>query len=683
MTSVISRKTLSIITLFCLSFISIISLYAGGEDRGALARALQELAYQKRVESQVDDNISGLSLQNGDLVLKLGGSFKTEYDRAHNMTMLNSALPDKQGVFKYRADLNFDLAYGAESYGRPVLELGAKVRQKATAGNHEKTVGTSKSEISLLDAHFGGHSHSINMPLAWLKNLWAKINLNPLWNNGSNLEHSITVGMFDFSLGRGIAYGPFYGSSKEFLGLFTSSNDFSPYGILFSGEILKDKLAYDLYFARLEEKSGSFKQTFAHDSAHIVGRRKEPFSGVDKRNDVYAARVKFNYENDNIGKLNTESYLMFNKADDQSVEMSEDSKSELWTTGWMFEVAKSNVEFGGEVAFNFGHEQLYEIDRNVIRMGVAQGRQMVTAETAFPGLEYSHIVYGAGVDPSLGKKDDPVAVTVINKGIVDGYAGSENNAEIYNAENPTSKDRILVNSGSRYRPAFKNDYRGWMGVLDASYKFPEYNCKASIAAGYASGDVNPHGVEKDKKYKGFVGLHEGYGGKRVTSVFVLNSRKTQRPLSLDDKTGKIVIDNSFTDMIHAGVGFEWDAKKDLNIKTNILSYWKDADSKKYEYTKDVDPAGKDGYSTTVNARKHYGAEGNVMLEYTLARGLRFGAQFAVFVPGSYYTDIKHAPLNIQLRDELDQKDKSGYDQAAERFGDDVAFHFNCGLEYKF
>ena len=89
-----------------------------------------------------------------------------------------------------------------------------------------------------------------------------------------------------------------------------------------------------------------------------------------------------------------------------------------------------------------------------------------------------------------------------------------------------------TNAADRFRPAYKNDFDGWMAVLDAAYNLRKWNLKWAVSWGYASGDVNPHIVEKDKKYNGFVGLHEGYCGKRVQSIFLLDMRLLKRPLAL-------------------------------------------------------------------------------------------------------------------------------------------------------
>ena len=77
-----------------------------------------------------------------------------------------------------------------------------------------------------------------------------------------------------------------------------------------------------------------------------------------------------------------------------------------------------------------------------------------------------------------------------------------------------------------------------MAVVDSSYLFEDVDLKVAAAYGYASGDDNPHTVERDKNYKGFVGLHELYAGKRVPSVFVLDARKVKRPLTLVDVKGE-------------------------------------------------------------------------------------------------------------------------------------------------
>lgn len=57
------------------------------------------------------------------------------------------------------------------------------------------------------------------------------------------------------------------------------------------------------------------------------------------------------------------------------------------------------------------------------------------------------------------------------------------------------------NSKERFRPAYRNEYRGWMVVGDASYIIPQINMRLSAGAGAASGDQNPHKDEKIKPTK--------------------------------------------------------------------------------------------------------------------------------------------------------------------------------------
>ena len=78
-----------------------------------------------------------------------------------------------------------------------------------------------------------------------------------------------------------------------------------------------------------------------------------------------------------------------------------------------------------------------------------------------------------------------------------------------------------------------------------------------------------------------------------------------------------------------------------------------------------------------------GVEGNVGFEIDLLAGLKFGGQFALFLPGQYYTDIKGVPVSARVDATLDASDKTGVTQAIARMSDDIAFYGTLGFEYKF
>lgn len=594
--------------------------------------------------------------------LTLGGEIKSEYVRQHNVTTMNSALPDEHGFHASRVEIDAGIDAGA-------VQVGSKMRYKYQAGRFDKAISSSPSQVKLNDIVVDLPSAGINHTLPWFKHLWMSVDLNAFFGRKADTNHTVKVGLFDYQLGRGITFGPFYGTQKSYLGVFNASNDFSPFGINLAGDLVKDCIGYDLYFARLEEKSADFKQTFNRSKSHIVGNRANSWTGVGKANDVFAATLKMNYGHTRLGDFKSDTYVMYNDASDQKVEMINDSKSQLLTYGTCFEYSNGNFELGGEVALNRGHEKLYNIDRNVITTTNAKDFPIGTDDNGdvnslkISGITpvYSHVKVSNG----YGLMTDEVISAVNN------YDGNANDVTIGTTTIGAAMD--VDNASNRFRPAYKNTYRGWTAVVDGAYLWKAVNAKLGFTVGHASGDVNPHNSETDKNYHGFVGLNENYdGGKRVKSVLMLNARKIQRPMSTNSND-KALIDNSFTDITYVGGGISYKlAKHDCSLSANVLSYWKDKEANKYS-----------GGVLNEIARRHLGIEANLCFEWKVLKGLDIAGQLALFGPGNYYKDIKGFPLDGSIVTELDVADTSGAVQAVPGLGTNVAFHANVGMRYKF
>jgi len=253
-----------------------------------------------------------------------------------------------------------------------------------------------------------------------------------------------------------------------------------------------------------------------------------------------------------------------------------------------------------------------------------------------------------------------------------------------------ANDYALTNSSTRFRPAYKNRYKGWMGVIDGAYNWKPANLKISAAAGYASGDSNPHASnrEYDKDYYGFVGVNESYAGKRVKSVLALGARKLQTPLTADPYE-KQLFDNSFTDMYYTGAGLVWRCtSRDVECSTNALAFFKDARSFKTKY----DSINQTAVFDTAYARRFYGVELNLTIDWKLLPGLNLIGEAAVFVPGTFYQDVRGLPVDGSVVGIMEQEDPTDlmddtssfyYNSAVPRLGVDPQVALNVALQYKF
>ena len=644
-------------------------------------------------------------IQRGDTTLTLDGKFNNEYFFYKNAVMLNSNIPDEYGYFRSTMDSGLNVAYGEKKYGHKAFELGAKTRFKTIWGMIGYTGSTEKSSVALADSIVGSHSHKSNKSLLWVKEAWVSASLNAIMGRTCDKQQFLKAGMFSFKLGRGIALGGCYGYIKDFLAMYNRATDYSPFGLLLTGELIKNKLSYDLYFGKFEEKSAKLGDTFNHVKENHMGR-KAAWAGAAKDSDVVAARLKITpIENTaQYGVLEIEPYAMYNEASDQKVELLADSKSSLGTAGLNLEYQKKNFEIGGEVAFNFGEEKLYAVDRNQIK--VVNTKFKGDANEALREV-YSHVFYAE--DDDLNTAGKQVIYNSTNRDIVKNSCNTCNGTKKYNDNcvlqwdkkellgNTAATGSGLMNASNRFRPAYKNKYRGWMAVIDAAYHIEKANLKAAVSYGYASGDKNPHVEEKNKNYDGFVGLNECYSGKRVPSLFILDARKVKRPLTLKaGSVSSISTDDTFSDLHFVGLGFTWKPEVFKNKKfvmtPNMLFFWKAHTSPAYckpEATGCTIQCNgktvtlKEGVATNKNAGKFLGTEFNVSESIEVLKDLTVTSDFAVFVPGTYYDDIQGAPMAGVDFQKLEEADLQGIPSAQYRLANDPAFFIRVGAEYKF
>ena len=171
-------------------------------------------------------------------------------------------------------------------------------------------------------------------------------------------------------MGRGIALGSGYGFNEFFLGLYSyPGEDKAAPGIDLFGEVVKDTLWYDLYYAKFEERGKTLSDTTRPIKYNYMGRKTSPWRGVAKNNDLIAVRLKWvALNNDKFGKLEIEPYVSCDFASDQWVEVYPDTNTTLGLTDWVLNILIKILNGVVKVAFNFGSERLQSIDRNVSKI---------------------------------------------------------------------------------------------------------------------------------------------------------------------------------------------------------------------------------------------------------------------------------------------------------------------------
>lgn len=622
-----------------------------------------------------------LSIKKGDYELTLDGSLKIENYFDKNSYMLNSNIPDENEYFKETADLNFDFSYGEEKFGYDAVEAYLAMRHKGIWGKTlsfaDRDAGTSSpAEIKLDETLFGGHSHYTSRAVLWLREAWIKVTLNAVFGaKGQNYLQNLELGWFPFQLGRGIALGSGYGFNEFFLGLYSyTGEDKSAPGVDLFGELVKDTLWYSLYYSKFEETGKNLSDTTKPIKYNYMGRKRSPWRGVAKNNELVAADLKWiALNNDKFGKLEIEPYVMCDFASDQWVEVYPDTNTKLGAYGVGLEHAYQDFEWGGEVAFNFGAERLRSIDRNLSRISrdsdgylYENYSNIIDVETGKNARvnDESKKAYSVDFGPGTGNE---------NGGFIPGFNDKYRNTG--------GKDRS--DERNRFRYAYKNEFKGWMSVLDMAYNLRKWNLKLALSWSYASGDVDPHRKEENKNYNGFVGLHEGYYGKRVPSIFIMDQRFLMRPLALAYPQTVIdaETDISFTNIQMYGAGLTWVPKygenKTVSINPNVIGFWVTKSSHKIDYNDK-----KEAFVSPNMARDFMGTELNLWIKSEILKDLTLFGKFAAFFPGGYFQDIKGIPLDGDYFKKL-AIPVTEYDPRDYRLGADTAYHMNIGLEFKF
>jgi hypothetical protein len=422
-----------------------------------------------------------------------------------------------------------------------------------------------------------------------------------------------------------------------------------------------------------------------------IGRSSTPWRGVNKDDEIIAARLKYTpikpENNIRYGKIELEPYIFYNIGSDQYIEIEPDSSMKFGSYGLSAEYSKGNFECGAEVALNYGEEKLVAIDRNKIEIKKDTDGYLIE--------QYSHFMKqsdGNYINAQVTDATKAAATVGLNHKNGEIFAHNGTNYQNKGADETLVTPEVYYNTplaDNRLRPAFTNKLDGWMAVVDAAYNFSKYNLKVAAAYAYASGDANPHELEKNKTYHGFVGENEFYSGKRVPSVFLLGERLLKCPTSLTRNSDELISDLGFTDLHMPGFGVTWSPSiknKKLSVNPNMLFYWKAKDSLKLVYT----GAGTNDWEaskTGEKASKFMGTELNLVVEFEFLKNLKLYARGAVFMPGGFFKDLTGMPLDddffSKLLKVIDTSNPIAQNSKNFRLGHDTAYHLNIGLDYKF
>jgi hypothetical protein len=437
----------------------------------------------------------------GDLKIDIDFMYRPETFFVKNPGLLTDS---KLFFMRHTCDVSLDSIYGLKKSGHSIAEIYATMRNKYVWGDTDSIASTLNSQVKLLNSFFGSHKHGFPRQIFWMRELWLELALGDVFGRQFGADHTFTVGLFPFELGRGISLGDNYASSQEFLGFYADSavDQFAP-GLKFSGIIKKNKLTYDAYFALLQNKSASLSQIGAETQKREIGRQCCPRRGFGKIDFLIAGRLKWTAFQDAIlGSFTLEPYGLFNDAREQTVEFIGDSSSKLGTVGFAGEYVGPRWEFGFDYAVNLGRQAVKAWDRNQVKL-INNNASVVEVNT--------HVVDQNGnAIPYVPKSE---AQTIIEASAVTTACKPQglNGEKIGEIDGPVGylpAPVELFNKKNRFRDAFENAYEGFMFIADGSWWIYGKDLKLAMTVGHASGDENPNFHTEDSNYQGFISLQE-------------------------------------------------------------------------------------------------------------------------------------------------------------------------------
>lgn len=626
--------------------------------------------------------------------LKMEGAYGSQ---TRLLNVCNGDL-DKTLWQKYTWDPKFTHNLLNDKCGWDTLTFQAALRCKGTFGNPEAAYRTVASPVKDDIVILGDHAHPLTINIPIVRELWLEMTVNDLMGASMRHRHTFTMGLFPFSLGRGISLGDAYAVMPDITGFDPASSidQYAP-GFKLSGSIADGGLCdYDLYVAILSNRSDRFDAVNEMILGSLYGHKRDQARGFGKINYIFASRLKCQLIDESDRKLYIEPYALFDDEREQRVEMRGDAYTRLGTLGFMAEAVLGNFDFGFEAALNVGKQHVYGLDRNLIKKDV---RPVVSGATVLSTAEtnVNNMVTAIATDPVTGDTAGKKALytdanqKIINSQMVDSLQdsclGQYNGAVIIDPA--TKLPSNLKNSPVRYRDPYDNTLCGSMFVFDATYHLACPDVKISGCVGLATGDIapnadldEPNDADVDGNYKGFMSLQELYNGTRVRSAFLLGGKGSiPRVLSFPRNSnvggGYPQVINRFNNLIFTGGGFAWEhetPRHTWKFNPNVITFWQQYPTRLLVNEN----------NQAVYARSHLGTEINLYVDVMILEGLTFSMLTGVFIPGSHFSDIKGRPVSKDEAAALERRNRTGYyDVCLPTVGDDTAFFVSAGFEYKF
>ncbi|MCK4517847.1 hypothetical protein KAT92_03665 [Candidatus Babeliales bacterium] len=643
-----------------------------------------------------------VTLTKKDVDVSLRGLVREEWKGLDKINTLRASNDDQLSGFRSKTCIDLAATYGREKYGKSAADAFVRLSSYGYWQQEGKyTPFTNSDDVR--------DNKTLNL-LTYVEEAWFDLHFGTFfdaydnWYSFKDHPTSIKMGYFPHQVGRGISFGDFP-MHLPYLGFPSYERDSTRYthpGILLHGNITKD-IAYGLYYSKQAENGISTSQTWETIHANRTDRAGNDFRrrwrGVSKDREFWSANLDLTHDRD-WGNLLIQPYGTYLDAPETHIEFEADSAVRLGTVGMMAEYKKGGFAINAEVAGQFGHQNVWGIDRNRTYEDTSLGVKGFDSTKTYTYYEnykvqkYTHVFEGSGhsgTNAIVGRNDNPN--NLANKG---GYDSSgvwinpvtKNGDQILAASNTIvddssekySKYNSDVVGNARFRDQYRIDYRGFMGVVDMKYAFEEVPVVISAAGGYISGDKYPYNTEQNKRYKAFIPYGDfNYAGKYVKSHIVMEERSLPRPVDLSYRYQYAFNnDADLSNLAYLGTGVQWrpfEDKEKLLFESNIMWFWEATAVKKWDKAKKMPAAFKAGgwhtcggeltdywainnadgcckqvgWKSDDTASRALGTELNFEVQYRPVDNCMFLVQLACFLPGQLYKDLDGQP-NVNTKD---------------------------------
>lgn len=681
-----------------------------------------------------------IHLSSYDISMKFTGEIKDDFFYYNRVRTFRNDYHDESDFIRHQLDVSWTTKQGEQRYGKPVSQSAITLTNYVYWQQNSVYMPFSTTDIRAqnLDNVIVAPDVTVKtlMPLIFIQEGWFKLHLDTITNFLKNNPTSLQVGFFNYIVGRGVSLGYHADLAVEYLGWpidgESSRYPYMPPGVLLRGQIFKNCTA-DLYYAKWKELNATLRSTNEPTRAQRLDTT-DPRRGKNKDSDNFVIKFDYKPKDTEMGDIHLQPYWVYTRSPEQAIETIADSSANLHTLGLMTDCTFNNFNVNIECAGQFGHQEIYPLDRNTITLNRSRSTGVVSEN-------FSHIVYanttGSGSVASYDRvpvsspinptstgadfipKEDlryivnlPVNRSLSQQGVTIKNAEGTSNIEVKKSKSNSSIYNANTFGNARFRNPYRLNYKGFMALADISYTFENHPFKLATCVGHISGDGYPYNEEKSRDYRGFVPMRSLYEGHAIKNVLLFDRTVIPRPLNISNRTLYAYNNvNDLSNLEFMGFGLTWypiKPKDKLSLTAETMFLWEAAQLQKWdplghhsdvssekdialerarlgfpnvkrEYKSGTPPSPQEnsGWVSNSNAHRMLGTEIDLKANYFIVKHCKASATCCFFIPGSLYRDLYGQP-NI-ISQYVDQQGLSHYDSLGKKW----AFAFILGLDYRF